>query len=208
MLSAKKTKEWNPMVSVQTQIEIQGDLSLANISRELDEINIPKEILKSAIVKLQEELLLNLCGPRYFRNQDRRFVRVGSSNRTLITRHGKIEFKLTKVRCLENGSIMRPLLVYVGVEPKKRIIDDLTLECAEIATYLTYRDSKIVIENLTNAEVSRCRVHGCVQRVGEFMNSERRKSPMKSQDLIEGDGTKCHGLRGKKNEINVILGKS
>lgn len=208
MLSTKKTKEWNSMVSVQTQIEIQGDLSLANISRELDAINIPGEILKSAIVKLQEELLLNLCGPRYFRNQNRKFARVGSTNRTLRTRHGRIEFKLTKVRCLDNGSILRPLLVYVGVEPKKRIIDDLTLECAEIATYLTYRDSKSVIENLTNAEVSRCRIHGCVQRVGEFMNSERRKSPMKSQDLIEGDGTKCHGLRGKKNEINVILGRN
>jgi hypothetical protein len=26
--------------------------------------------------------------------------------------------------------------------------------------------------------------------------------------LIEGDGTKCHGLGGKKNEVNVILGKN
>ena len=28
------------------------------------------------------------------------------------------------------------------------------------------------------------------------------------QDLIEGDGTKSHGLGGKKNEVNVILGKN
>jgi transposase-like protein len=196
------------MISVQTEVEISGDLSLANISRELDKVNIPRKILKSALMKLQDELLLELCGPRYFRSQDRKFIRVGSTNRTLNTRHGRVEFKLTKVRCLENGCIMRPLLVYIGVEPKKRIIDDLTLECAEIATYLTYRDSKTVIENLTQAEVSRCRIHGCVQRVGEFMNVERRKSPVRSQDLIEGDGTKAHGLGGKKNEINVILGKN
>jgi len=196
------------MISVQTEVEIQGDLSLANISRELDAINIPKEILKSAIAKLQDELLLNLCGPKYHRTQDRKFKRVGSTSRTFCTRHGRIEFRLTKVRCLENGSIMRPLLVYVGVEPKKRIIDDLTLECAEIATYLTYRDSKTVIENLTNADVSKCRIYGCVQRVGEFMNQERRRLPSNSLDLIEGDGTKCHGLGKKKNEINVILGKN
>lgn len=207
-MSSPNEKEWNSMISVQAEIEIQGDLSLANISRELEEVNIPKEILKSAIVNLQDELLLSLCGPKYLRSQDRTFKRVGSTNRTLCTRHGKIEFKLTKVRCLENGSIMRPLLVYVGVEPKKRIIDDLTLECAEIATYLTYRDSKTVIENLTNAEVSKCRIHGCVQRVGEFMNQERRRLPSQSLDLIEGDGTKCHGLGDKKNEINVILGKN
>ncbi len=197
MLSAKKTKEWNPMVSVQTEIENQGDLSLANISRELDEVNIPKEILKSAIIKLQQELILDLCGPRYFRNPLRRFCRAGTTSRTLSTRYGKIEFKLAKVRCLENKCIMRPLLLYAGVEPKKRIVDDLALECAEIATYLTYRDSKTVIENLTNAQVSRCRIHDCVQRVGEFMNQERGRLPVRSVVLIEGDGTKAHGLGGK-----------
>jgi transposase-like protein len=39
------------------------------------------------------------------------------------------------------------------------------------------------------------------------MNKERRKAQVKDQDLILGDGTKCHGLGGRKNEINVILGK-
>jgi len=53
--------------------------------------------------------------------------------------------------------------------------DNLVLECAEMAKYLTYRDSKAVIENLTNAKVSRCRIHNCVQRVGKYMNNERRK---------------------------------
>jgi transposase-like protein len=84
----------------------------------------------------------------------------------------------------------------------------LVLECAEAATYLTYRDSKTVIENLTYAEVSRTRIHECVQKVGAFMNGERRKAPVNDQDLIEGDGTKCHGLDGKRNEVNVILGKN
>lgn len=40
------------------------------------------------------------------------------------------------------------------------------------------------------------------------MNRERRKAPVADQDLIEGDGTKCHGLGGRKNEVNVILGKN
>jgi len=102
----------------------------------------------------------------------------------------------------------RPLLLYVGVESRKRIVDDLVFECAEAATYLTYRDSKIVIENLTSAEVSRCRIHDCVKEVGEFINEERRRPPSVDVDLIEGDGTKCHGLGGKKNEVNVILGKN
>jgi len=64
MLSVKKQKS-EPMVSVQTQIEITGDLNLANISQKLDEINIPKGILKSVIVKLQEEIVTDLCGLKY-----------------------------------------------------------------------------------------------------------------------------------------------
>ena len=196
------------MISVQTQIEIQGDLNLASISRKLDEINLPKEILKSALVKLQEEIILDLCGPKYFRDKNRKYKRAGTTDRTLYTRHGKVSFKLTKVYSMETDDIMRPLLLFVGLEPKKRIVDDLVLECAEAATYLTYRDSKAVIENLTDAAVSRHRIHDCVQKVGAFMNEQRRKAPAQDQDLIEGDGTKCHGLAKKKNEINVILGKS
>jgi hypothetical protein len=46
------------------------------------------------------------------------------------------------------------------------------------------------------------------QKVGEFMNQERRRALAVDQDLIEGDGTKCHGLIGKKNKVNVILGKN
>jgi len=195
------------MVSVQTQIEIKGDLSLTSLSRELAEVNIPGRILKSALTKLQDELVLDLCGPKYERKPHREVLRAGTTSRTLWTRHGKVEFRVVRVHDLRNDCYFRPLLVYVGVLPRQRIVDDLVLECAELATYLTYRDSKMMIENLTSAEVSKCRIHGCVQRVGAFMNKERRKAQVKDQDLILGDGTKCHGLGGRKNEINVILGK-
>jgi hypothetical protein len=93
-----------------------------------------------------------------------RFKRAGTTDRTLCTRHGKVSFKLVRVYSEETGCSMRPLLLFIGVEPRKRIVEDLVLECAEAATYLTYRDSKKVIENLTWAEVSKNRIHECVQR--------------------------------------------
>jgi hypothetical protein len=139
------------MVSVQMEIEIKGDLSLANLSRELEEVNVPKEILKLAIVRLQEELMLDLCGPLYERNKDRRFSRAGTANRTLLTRHGKIQFKLTRVRNLGNNCHFKPLLVYVGVLPKQRIIDDLLLECAEIATYPFTQATQTMLRNPLSA---------------------------------------------------------
>ena len=217
MLS-QNNKEWNSMVSVQTQIELQGDLSLANLSRKLDEINLPKEILKTTLTKLQNELILELCGPSHQRDPNRQFQRAATTNRSLKTRHGKIQFKLVIVHNLENNSYFRPLLVYLGVYSRQRIVDDLDLKCAEAATYLTYRDSKTVIENLTHTTVSKDRIHACVQKVGDFMNQTRR-NPKKTTtiaevkevrvvDLMLGDGAKVHGYGGVKNDVSVLLGKN
>ena len=112
-----------------------------------------RDILKALLEKVQDELVEELCGRKYARGEDKKFKRAGTAERTLITRHGTIEFRLVKVKSHENGSILRPFLLYIGVEPKRRIVDDLVFECAETATYLTYRDSKTVIENLTKAKV-------------------------------------------------------
>jgi len=81
-------KEWNSMISVQAQINIQTALNLANLSRKIDEINLPKEVLKTTIGKWQEDLIFELCGPLYLHNPKRRYNRAGSTKRTLKTRHG------------------------------------------------------------------------------------------------------------------------
>jgi hypothetical protein len=145
------------------------------------------------------------------RNPHKQFTQAGNTQRTLNTRHGKIQFKLTKIRSQENNTILKPLLLYIGINSKKRHVNDLSLKCAELATYLTYRDSKTVLENLTHAKVSKDQIHACTQEVGDFINQTRRKSSATEKDvadLIMGNGTKAHGYEGKKNEINVLLGKN
>lgn len=101
---------------------------------------------------------------------------------------------------------MKPLLLHIGVEPRRRIVDDLVLESAEAAILLTYRDTETILEGLTKAETSKHRIHGYVQRVGSYMDRERRKAAAQKLDLVYADGTKAHGI-GKKNEINVVIGK-
>ena len=166
-----------------------------------------KTVLKTVIEKVQDRLITELCGGKYGRNRDARFKRAGTTDRTLVTRHGTIKFKLAKVRSLENEAILRPLLLDIGLEPWKRIVEDLVFECAETASILTYRDSKTVIENLTKAKVSKHRIHAYVQKVGSFIEGERRETAAGKVDLLYADGTKTHGIDGKKNEINVIVGK-
>ena len=102
---------------------------------------------------------------------------------------------------------MRPLLLHIDVEPRKRIVDDLVLEYAEGVTYLTCRDVVTIKEVLTKAKTSKHRIHSSVQRVGAYVDRERRKAARKKVDLMYSDGTKAHGRDGKKNEVNVVVGK-
>ncbi|MFH1179737.1 MAG: transposase, partial [Candidatus Bathyarchaeota archaeon] len=195
------------IVSVQANIEINGNISLSSLSRRLDQTNLNKEILTVALTKHQEELVDRLCGKRYTRNKNRPFRRAGTAKRTLQTRHGEITIRVIKVRSAENRCIMRPLLLDLGVEPRRRIVDDLVLESAEAASLLTYRDAVTVIESLTKAETSKHRVHRYVQEVGSYMNAERRKHTPDRVGVMLGDGTKTHGLGGGKNMVNVVMGR-
>ena len=202
-----KTMEVDPIISLNGEIQVTGDLSLIPLSRSLDEANLNKEFLKAILEKAQDQLIEELCGKKYARNTDKKFQRAGTTQRTLVTRYGTIKFKLVKVKSLENGTILRPFLLYLGLGPRKRVVDDLDFECAELATLLTYRDSQTVIRNLTKAEVPKHRIHSYVQKVGAFIDEERRKEDNTRTDLLYADGTKTHGLNQKKNEINVVVGK-
>lgn len=201
------TKKVNTIVSVQATIEINGDISLSSLSRKLDHTNINKQILEAALNKHQEELTDRLCGERYSRVENRPFKRAGTTRRTLVTRHGNLTLRVIKVRSAETGGIFTPLLLDLGVEPRRRIVDDLVLESAEAATLLTYRDTVKVIESLTEAQTSRHRVHRYVQKVGSYVGEGRRKAVPAKVDVMYGDGTKTHGLGGGKNEVNVVLGR-
>jgi len=80
-------------------------------------------------------------------------------------------------------------------------------ECAETATYFKYRDSKTVIKNLMKAKVSKHRIRTYIQKVGAFIDKERRETGNGKIDMLYADETKAHGIDGKKNKINVIVGK-
>gem|GEM_PF-2888196 len=38
----------NSTISIQTQIELEGNLNIANLSKKLDKINLPKQTLQQA----------------------------------------------------------------------------------------------------------------------------------------------------------------
>jgi len=144
LLRYPKTKKVNAIVSVQALLEINGPISITNLSRKLDQTNLNKELLQTILTKHQEILVNQLCGEKYSRDKNRQYKRAGTAWRTLQTRHGEITLRVIKIRSLENNTIFKPLLLDLGVEPRRRIVDDLVLESAEAASLLTYRDAVTV----------------------------------------------------------------
>ena len=61
LLCYQNGKEVNLIISVQAKLEIHGDIKVAGLSRDLDEANVNKEILKAVIVKAQNQLITELC---------------------------------------------------------------------------------------------------------------------------------------------------
>jgi len=108
----------------------------------------------------------------------------GADERTLITRRGEIEFALVMVKSSENDCVMRPFLLYVGLDPRKRVVHDPVLECAEVATCLTCRDSKTIIENLTKTRISKHRILCYVQEIGTFMAKGRGEASVQKSHLL------------------------
>ena len=53
-----KTRKWNPIVSVRSQIEVRGDLTVTSLSRCLDEANVKRgrEFIEGFIDALHEML--------------------------------------------------------------------------------------------------------------------------------------------------------
>jgi hypothetical protein len=69
LLCYPNKRKWNPIISIQSKIEIHGDVRIAGLSRELEEANVNKEILEAEIEKAQDQLVTELCGKKIRQKQ-------------------------------------------------------------------------------------------------------------------------------------------
>jgi len=82
----------------------------------------------------------------------------------------------------------------------KGVFDDLDFECAGTATYLTYRGSKTVIENLNKAEVSKQGYANTSRRWGLLLRRNVKKRKMGRVDLLYADRTKAHSIEERRTK--------
>lgn len=196
------------MDSFHVTLEAEGNISIEALVAAVDEGKMRETVVAKLLEERQEEHTLRLCGPRYGRNRTGfMFARAGRRKRTLLTKAGKIVFRLQRMRHKNAGKIHTPFLAAIGVGKYQRCGRDLKRACVELTSKTTYRDGCYCTEKTLGIKVGRMMVHRMVQEVGALVEAHNQRQVAGQQAKhLTADGTKVHGIKGTKNEVNVVLG--
>jgi len=189
-------------------------LPLATLAESLTEIQLEATILEEIVKSLDKRLVESFCGQKHARgNGNRRFQRAGTTTRTAVTTAGEHEFTLHHVKDTagtdDDPTYFRPLENFIEFDGQRIYQEDLSLQAADLATSLSYRDAVAHGDGFTpmpsRTTINR-RVHEYGRKLGDFV---RERLPGTNADTVVPDGTKCHSQddHGTHHDVNVTLGQ-
>jgi len=184
------------------------EINIGSLVRTLKEEKLEGQVLRNILEDLQEALTTRLCGRRYGRSMEAyNYRRAGKRMRTVITKAGRVQFRLQKITDLRTGRVSTPFLKKLGVGRRERCTRDIKKACIDLITRLSYRDTSNSIKDTLSIKVSKSRVHDFVREIAPVIEAANQVNVMMDRvECITADGTKTHGLNGKKNEVNVVIG--
>jgi len=196
MLWTNSTKEARVSLIEGTQISHIDLTELAEKAR----IHSRRELV-SLIERRQEELVYELCGPRYSRCHPYR--RGGSYTRRLVTSLGEVRFKVKKVVSRTDGRVSTPILDALDIK-RRRYSRDVRMKCAEFASKMSYGDASTEYETATGIRVPKRTIHGFVQELAPRLLRASRTAA--NAGLVIGDSTKVRGLGSREmNNVRVLI---
>jgi hypothetical protein len=160
---------------------------------------------RSELVRLieerQEQLILQLCGPKYSRSHPYR--RGGSYMKTLVTGIGEIRFRVKKVIRREDGRVFSPILEALDVK-RRKYSRDVRMKLAEFASVMSYGDASREFETVTGVHVPKRTIHSFVREIAPRLLEANRTA--EEPGIVMGDSTKIRGLgSGEMNNVHVLL---
>jgi len=139
--------------------EVKVSLEYVNAAFHIDLAEIIQDInahsrseLINQINERQEQIIMQLCGPKYSRKHSFKFKRAGSYTKKVTTLLGTISFKVQKVRNRIDNSIASPILEYLDLK-RRKYSKDLRVALAEYASKMSYRDASLEFETATGIHV-------------------------------------------------------
>jgi hypothetical protein len=114
------------------------------------------------IEERREELILELCGPKYSRSHP--YKRGGGYTKPLVTGVGAIRFTVKRVIRQTDGRTASPILDVLDVN-RRKYSRDVRMKLAEFASKMSYNDSSLEFETATGIHVPKRTIHSFVQEV-------------------------------------------
>ena len=83
----------------------------------IQDVNVHSRFeLVRQIKERQEQIIMQLCGPKYSRDYSFNFKRAGSYTKKLVTAMGTVSFKVQKVRSPAENTVSSPILECLGIK--------------------------------------------------------------------------------------------
>ena len=153
------------------------------------------------IVERQEELILELCDPKYSRSHA--YKKAGTYTKTLVTSLGTIKFKVKGVKGRGDGRTISPILDSLEVN-RRKYTRDFRMKLAEFASKISYNDASLEFETATGVHVLKRTIHSFVKEIAPPL-LEANKADNKP-GIVIGDSTKVRALKSRvMNEVHVLL---
>jgi hypothetical protein len=164
--------------------------------------------LVNQIQKRQEQIITQLCGPKYSRNHS--FKRAGSYTKELVTAIGTANFKVQKVKSRADNTITSPILECLDLK-RRKYSKDLRMKLAEYASKMSYQDASAEFETATGIRVPKRTIHSFVHEIAPQLlqaNKPKNHSEQETETVI-GDSTEIRALSSREmNMVHVLISNS
>ena len=194
---------------MKVSLEYTYAASPIDLAELVQEINADsRSQLVKRIEELQDQIILDLCGPKYSRNYP--FKRASSYSKTLKTPLGAISFKVQKVRNRSDNTVSSPILEFLDVK-RRRYSKDLRMKLAEYASKMSYQDASLEFETATGIRVPKRTIHRFVHEVAQpLLEANKRQRHMSKEDAtLMGDSTEVRALHSREmNMVHVLISNS
>ena len=175
----------------------------------IQDVNVHSRFeLVKRVNERQEQIIMNLCGPKYSRNHS--FKRAGSYIKKLTTAIGTISFKVQKVRSMADNTVSSPILECLGIK-RRKYSKDLRVALAEYASKMSYQDASLEFETATGIHVPKRTIHSFVQEIAPKLlrASNAQNHPAEETETIMGDATEVRALQSREmNMVHVLISNS
>jgi len=196
------------IVSLQVKVCLPEDrvTPIESLVSSLKSQKIEAIVLEEIITTADTRIVTTFCGEKYSkRSESTKYTRAGTSEKTIICSVGSLTLKTTKVRDIQQNTVIKPIYRLIQFSGKQKYQPEIVMISVDFVQKMSYRDTVEELSLVLPEVPSPMTINNHVKMIGREIPISH---PDASLPVAMADGTKSHSQEPgvKQNEINVVLG--